>query len=321
MKTAIITGVTGQDGAYLSRLLLGKGYKVIGLVRSNYGQNVQGLKYLDVLGKMDLVECDLKDLSGVIKIISAYKPDEIYNLAAQSSVSLSFQQPIGTLDFNINSITNILEAIRLLNLPVRVYQASSSEMFGKVDELPITESTRVHPLSPYAISKITGHHICINYRESYGIFASCGILFNHESFLRSDSFFIKKLLKGAIDLIHDKRDTLEFGNLEIKRDFGSSEKYVEAMWLMLQQESGKDYIVCSGKSVRLRDIVEYVFKKLGIPISRININRDLFRPTEIMDIYGTNEKAAEELDWKYDKDFFSVLDSLIAEERENYGKY
>ena len=227
---------------------------MIGLVRSSYGQNVYRLKYLNVFSRIELVECDLKDLSQVIKIISEFKPDEIYNLAAQSSVSMSFQQPIGTLDFNINSVTNLLEAIRLLNIPVKFYQASTSEMFGKVEDLPITENTRVHPLSPYAISKITGHHICINYRESYGIFTSCGILFNHESYLRGDNFFVKKLMRGALDILHGRKEHLEFGNLEIKRDFGWSEKYVEAMWMMLQLNQADDFIVCSGN---IRSIARY----------------------------------------------------------------
>ena len=320
MATAFITGVTGQDGAYLSRLLLNKGYRVIGLVRSNSSQNLYRLKYLGILEKLELVECDLKDLSQVIKVIMAYNPDEIYNLAAQSSVALSFQQPIGTLDFNINSVTNLLEAIRLLDKRIKFYQASTSEMFGKVEQLPITENTHVHPLSPYAISKITGHHICINYRESYGIFASSGILFNHESYLRGSNFFMKKLLHGALDIRYGKRENLEFGNLEIKRDFGHSEKYVEAMWKMLQHKEGDDFIVSSGKSVFLRDIVKYVFNRLGISENKIIINPALFRPTEIRDIYGTNQKARELLNWDYNPDFFSVLDLLLDEEEANYEK-
>lgn len=320
MPTAFITGVTGQDGAYLSRLLLNKGYKVVGLVRSNSSQNLYRLRYLGILDKLEMVECDLKDLSQVIKVIMAYNPDEIYNLAAQSSVALSFQQPIGTLDFNINSVTNLLEAIRILDKKIKFYQASTSEMFGRVDELPITENTHVHPLSPYAISKITGHHICINYRESYGIFASSGILFNHESYLRSNGFFMKKLMRGALDIQHGKKEILEFGNLDIKRDFGYSEKYVEAMWMMLQYKEGDDFIISSGKSVFLRDIVKYVFKKCGIPENKIIINQSLFRPTEIKDIYGTNQKARELLNWNYDMDFFNVLDKLLEEEAANYEK-
>ena len=178
-KIALITGITGQDGAYLSRLLLSKDYRVIGLIRSFYGSNLFRLKYLKIEDKVELVECDLQDLSQIIKLITQFRPQEIYNLAAQSSVSLSFRQPIGTIQFNINSVLNILEAIRLVDTGIRFYQASTSEMFGKIDNLPITEEYKVHPISPYAISKLTGHYTTINYRESYNLFASCGILFNH----------------------------------------------------------------------------------------------------------------------------------------------
>lgn len=320
MKTAIITGITGQDGAYLTRLLLNKRYKVIGLIRSHYGSNLSRLKYLDVHDKIELIECDLSDLSQVLNIISTHKPAEIYNLAAQSSVSLSFQQPIGTLAFNIHSVLNFLEAIRLLNPSIRFYQASSSEMFGKVNNLPITEESTVHPLSPYAISKVTGHYICINYRESYKLYTSCGILFNHESYLRGENFFIRKLIKGALEIQNGNREYLEFGNLDIKRDFGWSEKYVEAMWLMLQQEEPDDYVISSGKSISLRDIVYYVFDGLKISRELIRINSSLFRPTEIEDIYGSNKKAKSVLNWDYEIDFFEVLDLIIVEERKNYGK-
>ena len=320
MKTAIITGITGQDGAYLARLLLEKGYTVIGLIRSHYGSNLSRLKYLRVHDKIELLECDIGDLSQVLNIISAHRPSEIYNLAAQSSVSLSFQQPIGTLAFNIHSVLNFLEAIRLLNPAIRFYQASSSEMFGKVNNLPITEESTVHPLSPYAISKVTGHYICINYRESYRLYTSCGILFNHESYLRGENFFVRKLIKGALEIKNGSREYIEFGNLDIKLDFGWSEKFVEAMWLMLQQEQPDDYVISSGRSIALREIVYYVFDGLGISRDLIRINPSLFRPTEIEDIYGSNEKAKSVLNWDYNMNFFEVLDIIIEEERKNYGK-
>ncbi|WP_205508579.1 GDP-mannose 4,6-dehydratase [Longitalea arenae] len=320
MKSAIITGITGQDGAYLTRLLLEKGYKIIGLIRSHYGSNLSRLKYLNVLDKVELIECDQSDLSQVLNIISTHKPNEVYNLAAQSSVSLSFQQPIGTINFNIQSVLNMLEAIRLLDPSIRFYQASTSEMFGKVNNLPITEDSIVHPLSPYAISKVTAHYICINYRESYNLYTSCGILFNHESYLRGENFFVKKVIKGAIDIKYGKRHFLEFGNLDIKRDFGWSEKYVEAMWLLLQQDKPDDYIISSGKSITLREIVHYVFDKLQIDRNRIRINPAFFRPTEIEDIYGSNKKARSVLNWQYNLDFFEVLDTIIEEEFKNYGK-
>jgi GDPmannose 4,6-dehydratase len=320
LKTAIITGITGQDGAYLSKFLISKNYKVIGLVRSLSGSNLGRLSYLGVQDQIEYFECDLRDLSQVLNIISSVKPDEIYNLAAQSSVSLSFRQPIGTMDFNIHSVLNILESIRLLNPAIKFYQASSSEMFGKVNSLPISEESHVHPLSPYAISKVTGHYICINYRESYNLFASCGILFNHESYLRGRNFFIKKLLRGALDLRSEKREILEFGNLDIRRDFGWSVKYVEAMWLMLQQDKADDYVISSGASVSLREIVYYVFDKLNLDRSRIKIDPKLFRPTDIEDIYGSSEKAQRELSWSYDMEFSEVLDLILEEEIVNYER-
>jgi GDPmannose 4,6-dehydratase len=214
---------------------------------------------------------------------------------------------------------NLLEAIRLVDPSIRFYQASTSEMYGRIQTLPIAEESVFHPLSPYAISKITAHHININYRESYGLFTSCGILFNHESYLRGSNFFIKKLLHGALDIVHGKKDHLEFGNLSIKRDFGYSEKYVEAMWMMLQHVQPDDFMICSGKSILLRDIVEHIYRQLDIPLEKIKINPSFFRPTDIEDIWGTNEKARKLLNWQYDLDFFDVLDTLLEEEKRNYG--
>ncbi len=319
LKTAIITGISGQDGAYLSRLLLDKGYRVVGLVRSSTGTDYYRLRYLGIFEKIELLECDLSDLSQVIHLIASYKPDEIYNLAAQSSVSQSFHQPIGTIEFNVHSVLNILEAIRIAGPNSRLYQASSSEMFGKVPDLPITEITAVHPLSPYAISKVTGHYICMNYRESYNLYSCSGILFNHESYLRGEGFFVKKLIRGSLDIKHGRKEVIEFGNLDIRRDFGWSEKYVEAMWLLLQQDVPDDYIICSGKSVSLREIVHYVFESLDISKDRIKINEKLLRPTEIEDIYGTSEKARKKLGWNYDIPFFNVIDKIVAEEEKNYS--
>ncbi|HEY0678579.1 MAG TPA: GDP-mannose 4,6-dehydratase [Chitinophagaceae bacterium] len=317
-KNAIITGITGQDGAYLARLLLDKDYNVVGLVRSLSGANVSKLQYLGIAGKIKLRECDLLDLSQVIKILIENKPVEIYNLAAQSSVSLSFEQPIGTIQFNINSVLNLLEAIRLVVPETKFYQASSSEMFGLIEQLPITEDSKFHPLSPYAISKVAAHHIAINYRESYKLFTCCGILFNHESYLRTNHFFVKKVIRGALDIKCGKREFIELGNLDLKRDFGWAEKYVEAMWLMLQQDQAEDFVISSGKSVWLKDVVHYVFEKLSIDKSRIHVNSNLFRPTEIVDIYGSSEKAKQKLNWNYSMDFFSVLDILVEEEERNY---
>lgn len=319
MKLAIITGISGQDGAYLSLLLLKKGYKVIGLTRNNHSLNLERLKILQINHQITIEECDLLDLSSVINVINKYQPNEIYNLAAQSSVGLSFQQPIGTIQFNITSVLNILEAIRLVKVNTKFYQASSSEMYGSVKNLPITLDTPMHPLSPYAISKASSHWTVVNYRESYGLFACNGILFNHESFLRGSNFFVKKVIKECI-MNRNKPDwLLKVGNIDIKRDFGYSPKYVEAMWLMLQQEFPLDFIICSGESISLKSIIEYVFKKLDINIDKLFIDTELFRPTDIMDIYGDNSSALNKLGWDYQMNFFDVIDLLLEQEANSFA--
>ena len=322
MKTAIITGITGQDGAYLSELLLKEGYKVIGLVRGNTSLDLWRLEYLKIKDKILFEECDLLDMSSIMYILRLYQPIEFYNLAAQSSVASSFRNPISTIHFNTISVLNILESIRLADLNTRFYQASSSEMYGYVpaELLPIDENTPLHPLSPYAISKATAHWTTINYRESYGLYACCGILFNHESYLRTSTFFIKKVLTDALAIKFGEKNILEVGNLMVKRDFGFAKDYVRAMWMILQANKPDDYIICSGKSYMLKDIVEYIFKKLSIPLGKIQIVKHLYRPTDIQDIYGDNTKAKDLLGWEYNKDFFNVLDLLIQEEERNYTK-
>lgn len=318
MKTAIITGITGQDGAYLSQLLISKGYHVVGLTRSYNQDNLRSLKYLDLLDKITIQDCDLTDITQIFSLLSRYQPTEIYNLAAQSSVSLSFNQPIGTIQFNIISVLNLLEAIKTFgNHKIRFYQASSSEMFGLVNNLPITENTVFHPLSPYAISKAAAHWITVNYRESYDIFACCGVLFNHESYLRTNNFFVKKVIRDSLRIKHGFQEDLQVGNIDIKRDFGSAKKYVEVMWLMLQQESPDDFLVSSGRSVSLRTIIEHVFERLEIPLTKLVINKALYRPTDIRDIYGDNTKAKKELGWDYSIDFLEVVDEMLAEEEKN----
>ncbi|WP_199560980.1 GDP-mannose 4,6-dehydratase [Mucilaginibacter hurinus] len=315
-KTALITGITGQDGAYLSQLLLRKGYKVVGLVRSYSHVNIWGLEYLGLQKDVEIVECDLSDLSQVMSIIAEYRPDEIYNLAAQSSVSLSFKQPIGTIHFNIVSVLNILEAIRMLNSACKFYQASSSEIFGEA-MLPLTEGSYINPISPYSISKASAHWITKNYRESYGIFSCSGLLFNHESYLRSDNFFVKKVILQAIEISEGRADTLEVGNVDIKRDFGWAPRYVEAMYLMLQQDVPDDFVICSGQSVSLRSVIDYVFNYFNLSADRVVISEKLFRPTEIHDIYGDNIKAKTQLGWEYQLSFYDVLKILIEEELAN----
>jgi GDPmannose 4,6-dehydratase len=319
LKTAVITGITGQDGAYLSQLLLSRNYRVIGLTRSYNPDNLRSLKYLGIADDIRIIDCDLTDITQILKIMNNFSPDEIYNLAAQSSVSVSFNQPIGTIQFNIISVLNLLETLKMMQAgrDIRFYQASSSEMFGKVINLPITENTVFHPLSPYAISKATAHWLTVNYRESYNLFACCGVLFNHESYLRTNNFFVKKVIQDSLRIHHGLQDILQVGNIDINRDFGFAKKYVEVMWLMLQQESPDDYLVCSGRSISLRSIIEHLFNRLDISADKLVINKDLYRPTDIIDIYGDNRKAKEKLNWKYDLDFLDVVDGMLEEEQRN----
>ncbi|MBI5325179.1 MAG: GDP-mannose 4,6-dehydratase [Ignavibacteriae bacterium] len=319
-KRALITGITGQDGSYLSKLLLDKGYEVIGLTRGLSESSTNNLKYLGIENNIQLDVCELTDLSNVIHVIQKYQPSEVYNLAAQSSVGKSFELPIGTISFNIISVLNLLESIKIVDKNIKFYQASTSEMYGKVEDLPINEDSRIHPLSPYAVSKASAHWITVNYRESYGIKAWCGILFNHESYLRTKNYFVKKVITNSIEIANSKRKTLKVGNIDIKRDFGYSPDYINAIWLMLQQNNPDDFVICSGKSISLREIIEYVFNKFSIPISKIELDYNLYRPTDIQDIYGDNTKAVQKLGWKYDKSFYDVIDLIIEEELKNINR-
>lgn len=318
-KTAIITGITGQDGAYLAQYLLGLNYSVVGLTRSYSSAGLSKLMELGIDAMIQLEECDLMDYSSIIRILQKYKPHEFYNLAAQSSVAASFNQPIGTIQFNSISVLNILEAIRSSKETIRFYQASSSEMFGRVVDLPIKEESVLNPVSPYAISKATAHWIVRNYRESYGIFACSGILFNHESALRDDSFFVKKVIVSALKIKAGKLDKLRVGNIMIRRDFGASKEYVKVMHAMLQHGQPDDYIISSGQSVLLKDIIDFVFKTLDVPTDRYSVDDKLFRPAEIMDLYGDSSKARDQLGWNYQLDFFEVLADIIEEVKTNYN--
>jgi len=313
-KVALITGITGQDGAYLAQLLLKEGYKVIGLLRGRDNIKTKNLDYLGITSEIILKVCNLLNMTEIINILKQYHPSEIYNLAAQSSVWESFQQPIDTLNFNIISVVSILESIKTTNKNIKFYQASSSEMFGRINHLPLRENSTFNPVSPYGISKASAHWITVNYRESFGLFAISGILFNHESSLRGNNFIVKKIIQTAINIKKRKQDSLEVGNIGIKRDFGYAPKYVEAMYLMMQYDHPDDYIISSGCSLSIRDIIYYVFDKLEISKDRIVINQEYFRPNEIEDIYGDSSKAKLILGWKYDMSFFDVLDLLIKEE-------
>jgi GDPmannose 4,6-dehydratase len=316
-KKAIISGISGQDGAYLADLLLNHNYEVIGLTRKMNQASVSGLEYLGIQKKVTLLECDLLDIHKIKTILTQYQPTEFYNLAAQSSVYLSFKHPIDTFQFNTLSVFNLLESIKEINPEIRFYQASSSEMYGRVNQLPITENSVLHPLSPYAISKAAAHFTCIHYRESYNMHISCGVLFNHESYLRQDTFFVKKVIKESIKISRGEQEFLQVGNIDVNRDFGYAPKYVEAMFLMLQQEKSSDYLICSGQSISLREIVNYVFKKLAIPASALKISKELYRPADIEDMYGSNAKAKSNLKWNYNLTIFDTLDLLVEEELKN----
>jgi GDPmannose 4,6-dehydratase len=311
-QNVIITGITGQDGTYLAKLLLEKGYNVIGTTRSYSSDNFKKAKILGVEeSKVKIEVCDLTDYSSIYRLLDENRPSMIFNLAAQSSVFNSFQQPIGTIDFNIKSTLNFLEIIRGFYPNIKFYQAVSSEIFGNSNSLPITEKSILNPQSPYAISKATDYMLVKLYRESYNLKVCSGILFNHESILRDNNFFIKKLIENAVKIKNNQLDKLILGNLKIKRDFGYSPLYVEAMYKMLFLEKYDDYIICSGKSFLLENIVFYVLDKLNLSKEVLVIDPSLFRPSEIEEIYGDNSKAKHDLNWNYDYDFFKVIDEMI----------
>lgn len=318
-KTALITGITGQDGCYLSKFLLEKGYRVIGITRSYSSVNIKNLTYLGINRDVIISECDMYDIIGIINLIKEYKPSHIYNLAAQSSVKVSFEQPIGTIKYNIESVLNLLEAIRLTDPAIRFYQASSSEMYGAVKELPVALSTHLNPVSPYAVSKASAFMLVNNYRNAYHLFAVNGVLFNHESYLRTTNFFVKKVITESIRIKKGLSPHLKVGNIDIKRDFGYAPKYVEAMYLSMIHDTPGNYMVCSGKSVSLRSIIYHIFDRLGIEREKVQVDPELYRPAEIEDLYGNNAETKSVLKWDYTIDFFDVLDILLEEEQRNFA--
>lgn len=297
--------------------MLEEGYTVVGLTRGHDANSLANLKYLGILDKIIIQEANLLDLPNINSLIKKYRPTEIYNLAALSSVGLSFAQPLETISFNILSVINLLEAIRSTDTNIRFYQASSSDMFGNIDALPVTEASVIHPTSPYGISKAAAHWTTVNYRESYNLFACCGVLFNHESYLRGESYFVKKVIQTALAIKNGMKHELRVGNIDLRRDFGYAPDYVKAMWKMLQKDKPHDYLVCSGESISLREIIYYVLDTLGIDKKLIVVDQTLFRPNDIKNIYGDNAKAKESLGWKYNRTFYEVLDMLIAEEARN----
>lgn len=300
-KRALITGITGQDGAYLSQLLLSKGYEVFGLVRRSSTADVNDvrLRWLGIADKVHLIDGNLLDLSGLIRTLRDVKPDEIYNLAAQSFVKSSWQQPILTGQVTALAVTNVLEAIRLECPSVRFYQASSSEMYGLIQESMQSETTPFYPRSPYAVAKLYGHWITVNYRESYGIHASSGILFNHESPLRGIEFVTRKVTDGVARIKLGRAKELRLGNIDAKRDWGHSRDYVEAMWLMLQQEKADDFVVATGRTTTVRQMCQIAFDHAKLSMDdHLVIDPDLFRPAEVDVLLGNPAKAKSKLGWQ-----------------------
>jgi GDPmannose 4,6-dehydratase len=317
MKTAMITGITGQDGAYLSKFLLEKDYRVVGITRNLQSGNLNGLNFLGIENDVELVEANVFDLSNIIRLLEKYKPEEFYNLAAQSSVGLSFEQPIGTLEYNIISVANILESIRIINKNIKFYQSSSSEMYGNVDKniLPIDEDFIIHPASPYAISKAAAHWISINYREAYKLFVSSGILFNHESVLRRQNFVTKKIISSALKIKRKELDVLKVGNTSIMRDWGYAPEYVKVMWQMLNVDKPGDYIICTGEAHTLKDFIDKVFIKLNLdPKKYVQFDAKLYRPVELEIIYGNSNKAKTNLKWNYILTFDDLINKLLEDE-------
>lgn len=301
MKTALITGVTGQDGAYLAQLLLQKGYKVVGLVRRSSTQDINDtrLKWLGINRDIELADGDLSDHSSLIRIMQKHRPAEIYNLGAQSFVGSSWHQPMLTTQITALGVLNMLESMRLVCPEAHFYQASSSEMFGLIREPIQKETTPFYPRSPYAVSKLYGHWITINYRESFNLHASSGILFNHESPLRGREFVTRKVSDGVARIKLGMASELRLGNLDATRDWGHAKDYVRAMWLMLQQEVPGDYVVATGRTVSIRDMVNIAFEHVGLnPNDYVKIDPQLFRPAEVEVLLGDSSLAKEKLGWQ-----------------------
>ncbi len=316
-KKALITGITGQDGPYLAEFLLSKGYKVYGTVRRLSTPNMENIK--EVVHKIELISADLLDQGSMTDAIRQSEPDEVYNLAAQSFVKASWDQPVLTGEFTALGVTRILEAIRAVNPKIKFYQASSSEMFGKVTETPQKETTRFHPRSPYGVAKVYGHYITVNYRESYNMFAVSGILFNHESPRRGIEFVTRKISNGVARISLGKQEKLELGSLEPKRDWGFAGDYVEAMWLMLQQDEPDDYVIATGENHSVKEFVELAFKAVGINNWEkyiVSNHPKHVRPAEVDYLIGDSSKAQKVLGWKPKTSFKELVELMVKADLE-----
>lgn len=332
MKKALITGVTGQDGSYLAELLLDKGYEVYGIMRRksvvDYG-NVEHIK-----DKIRFIYADITDVVSLVNAMKISEADEVYNLAAQSFVATSWEQPLATAQIDALGVTNMLEAIRIVKPSCRFYQASTSEMFGLVQEIPQRETTPFYPRSPYSVAKVYGHWITKNYRESYGLYACSGILFNHESERRGKEFVTRKITDSVARIKLGLQDYIELGNMDSKRDWGHSKDYVYAMWLMLQQDHADDYVIATNETRTVREFVEMAFSKVGIELEwsgkgvdevgkdKINgkilvkVNKEFFRPAEVEILLGDPTKAETELGWKREIGFDELVERMVNNDME-----
>ena len=327
MKQALITGITGQDGSYLAELLLEKGYQVYGIMRRksvvDYG-NVVHIK-----DRIHFIYADMTDLASLVHAMKISQADEVYNLAAQSFVATSWEQPFATADIDAIGVMNMLEAVRLVKPQARFYQAATSEMFGKVQEMPQTEKTPFYPRSPYGVAKLYGYWITKNYRESYGMFACSGILFNHESERRGKEFVTRKITDAVARIRQGALDHLELGNLEARRDWGHARDYVRAMWMLLQNEEAKDYVIASNETRTVREFVETAFRAAGLEIAwegsgageigrektsgkvLVKVNPDFFRPAEVEVLWGNPQKAEKELGWRREISFEDLVRRMV----------
>ncbi len=325
-KKALITGITGQDGAYLALMLLQKGYKVFGAIRRNAGLYSWRLERLGIVNDVDFIDFDLLEYSNIKKTLERVKPDEVYNLAAQSFVGLSFEQPLLTSDIDGLGTLRVLESVREAGIPARIYQASTSEMFGKVRETPQTELTPFHPRSPYAVAKVFAHWAMINYRESYQMFASNGILFNHESPLRGEEFVTRKITRAIAGIKAGKQEFVELGNMHAKRDWGYARDYVDAMWRILQHGQADDFVIATGETHSVKEFVDLAFHHAGITLewsgkevdevgkdkktgkTLVKVSPKYFRPAEVDVLIGDASKAKKQLGWSATTRF----DQLVA---------
>ena len=309
-KTALITGITGQDGSYLAEFLLEQGYKVVGMVRRTSVINLDRVEHIQ--DKLHIVQGDLVDLMSLVSIIQEYKPDEVYNLAAQSFVPTSWQQPILTGEVTALGVTRMLDAIRLVNPKIRFYQASSSEMFGKVIEVPQKETTPFYPRSPYGVAKVYGHWITINYRESYDMYAVSGILFNHESPRRGLEFVTRKISNGVARIKLGLANELRVGNLDAQRDWGYAKDYVKGMWLMLQQDEPDDYVLATGETHTIRRFCELAFGHAGLNYEdHVVIDPAFYRPAEVDLLVGDPSKAGRNLGWEPEVTFPELVRMMV----------